>query len=201
MPVARPGSVAELGELVRRAASDGQAVYPSGGQTMMQLGNAPTKPGVAIDLRGLDQVIDFPARDMTITVQAGITIARLQALLAPENLRLPIDVPEPERATLGGILASNVSGPRRLGYGTLRDYLIGNDEGQVPLRKLRWTLTRLPRSLGPKEVAALDRRITALTSRPQLPKGAIPKSMRPPKGAFRAMRGGPPRSLADRRSE
>src|SRR5262245_23645883 len=84
-------------------------------------------------MRGLDGVIDFPARDMTITVQAGITIAKLQALLAPENLRLPIDVPEPERATLGGILATNVSGPRRYGYGTLRDYVIGisavNDEG------------------------------------------------------------------------
>ena len=133
LPLARPESVAELQELVRRTAADNQAVYPLGGQTSLQLGNPPTKPGVAVDLRGLDQVIDFPARDMTITVEAGITIAKLQALLAPENLRLPIDVPDPERATLGGILAANVSGPRRLGYGTLRDYLIGvsavSDEG------------------------------------------------------------------------
>ena len=71
---------------------------------------------------------------MTITVQAGITVAALQALLAAENQRLPIDVPRPERATLGGVLAVNVSGPRRLGFGTLRDYVIGistvNDEGQ-----------------------------------------------------------------------
>jgi glycolate oxidase FAD binding subunit len=133
LPVARPEAVAELGEVVRRAAADNHAVYPFGGQTFLQLGNPPTKSGTAVDLRGLDQVIDFPARDMTITVQAGITIAKLQALLAPENLRLPIDVPEPQRATLGGILAANVSGPRRLGYGTLRDYLIGvsavNDQG------------------------------------------------------------------------
>jgi glycolate oxidase FAD binding subunit len=133
LPVARPESVAELQELVRRAAADNQAVYPLGGGTSLQLGNPPNKPGVAVDLLGLDQVIDFPARDMTITVQAGITIAKLQAMLAPENLRLPIDVLDAERATLGGILAANVSGPRRLGYGTLRDYLIGvhavNDQG------------------------------------------------------------------------
>jgi glycolate oxidase FAD binding subunit len=133
LPLARPGSAAELGEIVRQAAVDGRAIYPCGGSTSLQLGNAPTKPGVAVDLRGLDKVIDFPARDMTITVEAGITVARLQELLAPENLRLPIDVPQAERATLGGILAANVSGPRRLGYGTLRDYLIGvsavSDEG------------------------------------------------------------------------
>src|SRR5207253_9213768 len=86
------------------------------------------------DLRGLAEVIDYPARDMTITVQAGITLARLQALLATEKQRLPVDVPHPDRATLGGALATNASGPRRLGFGTLRDYVIGmtvvNDEGQ-----------------------------------------------------------------------
>jgi glycolate oxidase FAD binding subunit len=133
LPMIRPAGVAELGDIVRRAAAEKQAIYPIGGGTELGLGNPPTKPGVAADMRGLDQVIDFPARDMTITVQAGITIAKLQALLAPENLRLPIDVPKPERATLGGILATNVSGPRRYGYGTLRDYVIGisalNDEG------------------------------------------------------------------------
>ena len=63
----------------------------------------PTKPGVAVDLRALSAVIDYPARDMTITVGAGVTIAALQRLLATENQRLPIDVPRPEEATLGGV--------------------------------------------------------------------------------------------------
>src|SRR5438874_8668927 len=71
---------------------------------------------------------------MTVTVQAGITLAKLQELLASENQRLPVDVPQAERATIGGALAANVSGCRRYGFGTLRDYLIGisvvNDEGQ-----------------------------------------------------------------------
>src|SRR5262245_58022844 len=133
LPVVRPVSVSVLGDVVRGAAAKNEAIYPIGGQTQLDLGNPPTKGGVAVDMRGLDQVIEFPARDMTVTVQAGITIAKLQALLAPENLQLPIDVPQPERATLGGIIATNVSGPRRLGYGTLRDYVIGisavNDEG------------------------------------------------------------------------
>jgi glycolate oxidase FAD binding subunit len=134
VPVGRPKSVAELCELVRKAAATGQALYPLGGRTMLEFGRPPARNGFAVDLRNLDQVIDYPARDMTITVQTGITIARLQAILAPENQRLPIDVPRAAEATLGGILAVDASGPRRYGYGTLRDYVLGisavNDEGQ-----------------------------------------------------------------------
>ena len=133
LPLLRPASVAELGEFVRSTGADGKAVYPVGGGTTLGLGASPTKQGVAVDLRGLDQIVDFPARDMTVTVQAGIPVATLQRTLLTENLRLPIDVPQADRATVGGIVASNTSGPRRLGYGTLRDYVIGisavNDDG------------------------------------------------------------------------
>ncbi len=89
------------------AADSGKAIYPVGGQTKLELGMPPTRAGVAIDLRSIDRVIDYPARDMTITVQAGTTIARLQALLRTENQRLPVDVPEADRATLGGAIATN----------------------------------------------------------------------------------------------
>jgi glycolate oxidase FAD binding subunit len=134
LPVAVPESVAELSDLGRRAAAEGQALYPLGGRTMLGLGLPPARPGLAVDLRRLDQVIDYPARDMTITVRAGIPLARLADILAAENQRLPIDVPRPVAATLGGALAVNASGPRRLAFGTLRDYVIGlstvNDEGQ-----------------------------------------------------------------------
>lgn len=134
LPVLRPAAVGDLQDAVRRAAAERQAIYPLGGRTMLDLGLPPSRPGRAVDVTGLDQVIDYPARDMTVTVQAGITVAKLQDMLRGENQRLPIDVPHAERATLGGILACNVSGPRRLGFGTLRDYLIGisvvNDEGQ-----------------------------------------------------------------------
>jgi glycolate oxidase FAD binding subunit len=128
----QPQTVDELRQMVRHAAAENQAIYPIGGRTMLDFGLPPTKRGIAVDLTKLNEVIDYPARDMTITVQAGITIARLQDILATEGQRLPIDVPLPERATLGGAIACNVSGPRRYGFGTLRDYVIGitvvNDE-------------------------------------------------------------------------
>ncbi len=134
LPLARPTTVQELGSLVEQAGRTGRAIYPIGGRTMLALGNPPSKAGLAVDLGSLDKVIDYPARDMTITVQAGITIAQLRGILAAENQRLPIDVPSAQDATLGGTLAANVSGARRFGCGTLRDYVIGlsavNDEGQ-----------------------------------------------------------------------
>jgi len=120
--------------MVRQSAARSQAIYPVGGRTLLHLGLPPTRPGIAIDLTGLDQLIDYPARDMTITVQAGITMTRLGEILAQENQWLPVDVPLPERATLGGAIACNASGMRRLGFGTFRDYVLGitvvNDRGQ-----------------------------------------------------------------------
>ena len=75
-----------------------------------------------------------------------------------------------------------------IGNAPLYDYVIGTDEGQLPVRKLRTTMMRLPRNLTGKDVNALDKRLGALMARPQMPKGAIPKNMRPSKGAFRQQR-------------
>ena len=76
-----------------------------------------------------------------------------------------------------------------IGSVDMREYIVGSDEGQLPLKKIRTTFMKLPRTITGKEVNALETRLTALAARTQLPKGAIPKNMRPPKGAFRAMRG------------
>ncbi|WP_229400347.1 DUF4191 domain-containing protein [Micromonospora okii] len=76
-----------------------------------------------------------------------------------------------------------------IGSAPLYDYMIGQAEGELPIRKLRMTLMRLPRNLSGKDVNALDKRLKALTARPQMPKGAIPKNMRPARGAFRQTRG------------
>src|SRR5438874_457698 len=134
MPVERPASVAELCAIIKRCADTKTAIYPVGGGTMLDYGMPPARPGIALATAALNQVIDYPARDLTITVEAGITMQKLHETLAAENQWLPIDVPNPEQATIGGAIACDVSGPRRYGYGTLRDYVIGitvvNDRGQ-----------------------------------------------------------------------
>jgi glycolate oxidase FAD binding subunit len=130
LPWVEPNSVSELQEIVRQ----GKPLYPVGGGTLLSMGHPPTLEGSAVSLRSLNRVIDYPARDMTITVQAGITIQNLQATLRTEKQWLPIDIPFPEKATLGGSIAGNISGSRRFGHGTLRDYVIGisivNDRGE-----------------------------------------------------------------------
>jgi hypothetical protein len=68
-----------------------------------------------------------------------------------------------------------------IGDAPLYDYIIGAEEGQLSIRKLRMTLMRLPRNLSGKEVNALDRALTALTARPQMPRGQLPKEFRPPR--------------------
>jgi hypothetical protein len=75
-----------------------------------------------------------------------------------------------------------------IGNAPLYDYVIGTEEGQLPVRKVRSTMMRLPRNLTGKDVNSLDKRLGALMARPQMPKGAIPKNMRPSKGAFRQQR-------------
>jgi glycolate oxidase FAD binding subunit len=110
--------------VTKRAEAD-LAVYPQGGRTALDYGGPPRRPGVAFDVRALDQVIDYPAADMTITVQAGMTLGALTKALAGSNQRLPLDAPFPDQATLGGIYATNTSGPRRFGLGRPRDLIIG----------------------------------------------------------------------------
>src|SRR5260370_39601856 len=100
VPLMRPSSVAGLGELVRGAAAEGQAVYPGGGHTGFGIGLPPTRPGGAVDLRQLADVIHSPARDLSITAQAGLILDKLQELLAKENQRPPVDVPPAARATM-----------------------------------------------------------------------------------------------------
>jgi glycolate oxidase FAD binding subunit len=114
-----------LAAVVAGAYDSGTPVYPLGGGTSLDYGRSASQPGIGIALANLDRVVDYPARDMTITVEAGITMAKLAALLSTERQWLPIDVPRAAMATLGGVVATSFSGPRRYGHGTLRDYVIG----------------------------------------------------------------------------
>ena len=131
----RPTSIEGLGEIVARRVAEGHALYPQGGSTALDYGGVPRKPGVAIDLRGLDRVVDYPVADMTITVEAGITLESLRRTLAEHGQRLTLEAPQADRATLGGIFATNASGPRRFALGRARDQIIGvrfvNARGEV----------------------------------------------------------------------
>ncbi len=120
---------ASAGELARFIADNNAGprhpLYPIGGRTSINFA-APQRPGgQLVATAQWNQTVDYPARDMTITVGAGVKIEQLAALLKAEGQRLPVDISLAHRATLGGAIAANTSGPRRFGHGTLRDYVIG----------------------------------------------------------------------------
>lgn len=120
-----PASQDDLVNQVREAYQSATVIYPFGGGTSLGFGLAAKEKGLGLRLTALNRVVDYPSGDMTITVEAGITMSTLAAELARHGQRLPIDAAQAEQATLGGMIASNFSGPRRFGYGTLRDYVIG----------------------------------------------------------------------------
>ncbi|MEX2159974.1 MAG: FAD-binding oxidoreductase [Dehalococcoidia bacterium] len=121
--VATPASVEQLAAVLALANEHGAAVVPWGGGQHMSLGNVPARYDVALLTKCLDRVIEYEPADLTIAVEAGITMSALQQELAEHGQFLPIDAP-PD-ATVGGVLAANVCGASQHAYGLPRDWLIG----------------------------------------------------------------------------
>jgi glycolate oxidase FAD binding subunit len=91
----------------------------------MALGNRPTRLDLVLDTTSLDRVIEYEPADLTVTVEAGVRFSRLQELLRAEGQFLALDPPATPDSTIGGIIATNASGPLRFAYGTARDLVIG----------------------------------------------------------------------------
>jgi glycolate oxidase FAD binding subunit len=124
--VAAPGSVEETSELLKFAADEGLAISPRGGGTKVSLGNPPRELDLVLSTARMDDVIEHVPGDQVVRVQAGIKLQDLQERLAGSDQMLGIDPPETQSgATVGGVVAANSSGPRRLRYGTVRDLIIG----------------------------------------------------------------------------
>jgi glycolate oxidase FAD binding subunit len=121
--VAWPASTEEAAGLLRAAARAGLAVVPRGAGTGFGWGSPPSRCDLVVDLGAMDQVIEHGAGDLVVRVQAGLTIGALSAALAAAGQELALDVPD--RATVGGVVATGTTGPRRLRYGTPRDLLLG----------------------------------------------------------------------------
>jgi glycolate oxidase FAD binding subunit len=120
-----PGSLDEVRGVVAIAAEGGIPLIPWGGGTAASVGTPVSATGIVLGLRRLDRLLDHEPGDLTATVQAGMPLARLQDALREQGQWLSLDPPDPGRATIGGIIAANASGPRRHLYGTARDQLIG----------------------------------------------------------------------------
>jgi glycolate oxidase FAD binding subunit len=123
--VVLPGTVEDVAAMLKFAAERHLAVLPCGGGTELGLGQPPERYDLALCTARLNAMLEHEAADLTCSVQAGMTLAALQQRLTAKGQFLALDPPYPQRATIGGILAANSSGPGRLRYGAARDLVIG----------------------------------------------------------------------------
>ena len=120
-----PSNPAELAEALRDAASNGRSIALAGNSSKRRMAG-PIEPADAqIATLSLRRVVEYEPRDLTISVEAGLSWHELTALVAQDRQMIPLDPPFSESATVGGVVAANTSGPRRRLYGTARDLVIG----------------------------------------------------------------------------
>ncbi len=120
-----PEAPEQIGSLLHACAEVGAAVVPWGGGTAMALGNIPHRVDVVVELARFNKLVEHDAANLTATVQAGMPLAALQRVLEREKQFLALDPPHPAQATIGGLVAANSNGPRRMSYGGVRDLVIG----------------------------------------------------------------------------
>jgi glycolate oxidase FAD binding subunit len=123
--VLEPIDEQQLATVLRLANEANLAVIPRGSGTKLSWGNSPARANVILSTARLDKIIEHAWADLTVSVEAGCTIQKLQSALAQHGQRLALDPLWPAQATIGGVLSTNDSGSLRLRFGALRDLIIG----------------------------------------------------------------------------
>jgi len=133
--VVSPGSVADVAAAVGAARAGNLAIIPAGHPTHLDVGSPPPRYDAALSTRCLDRILAHEAADMTVTVEAGVTLKALAGVLAGQGQFLPLDPARAADMTVGGLIAADRSGPQRFAHGKVRDWLIGlrvvTADGQV----------------------------------------------------------------------
>ncbi len=124
-PLVKPQTEQALAQVSAIAHQNQWSIMPCGNGSKASWGGIPSQVDCYLSTRYLNQVVDHAVGDLTVTVQAGITLGELQSQLQPAKQFLPIDPTYPETATLGGIVATADAGSWRERYGGIRDLLIG----------------------------------------------------------------------------
>ncbi|HEX3034793.1 MAG TPA: FAD-binding oxidoreductase [Thermodesulfobacteriota bacterium] len=124
--VVLPKTVEEISEILKLASREPLAIIPWGGGTKIALGREPENVDVVLCTKNFNRVLEYEPSDLVATAECGISLKGFQEILRGKNQFLAVDPPHLNRgATLGGIIATNDNGPRRLRYGSIRESLIG----------------------------------------------------------------------------
>jgi glycolate oxidase FAD binding subunit len=120
-----PGSAPETARALALCLEHDLAVVPAGLGLRLAQGNPPARLDAVLSTSRMDRIVEHAADDLTVTVEAGATLAAVNATLRTSGQCLPIDPSLPAETTIGGLLAANVAGPNRQAFGTAREWLLG----------------------------------------------------------------------------
>jgi len=120
-----PATVEDLAGLLRRFASNERTIAICGNDSKHLMAGPIEPTDECISTSALNGVLEYEHQDLTCSVEAGLLWRDLTRMLAVNHQTVPLDPPFGARATVGGVVASNSSGPRRRLYGTARDMVIG----------------------------------------------------------------------------
>ncbi len=123
--VVLPAAASETAQVLCLCAEHGLAVVPAGAGCRLGRGLPPERLDVVLSTSRMDRIIAHAAADLTITVEAGATLAAVNEALRSSGQWLPFDPPRPAETTIGGLIAAQASGPSRQAFGTVRDRLLG----------------------------------------------------------------------------
>jgi glycolate oxidase FAD binding subunit len=123
--ILQPASAVDVAAALKRAAEARQSIVIRGAGTKSDWGRPAGRIDAVLDMGRLHRLLAHEHGDMTATIEAGATLADVNRALAVHGQMLPLDPPFADRATIGGLLATNDSGPLRHRYGTPRDLVIG----------------------------------------------------------------------------
>lgn len=123
--VVEPESEEQLAAVLAFADRQGFTVLPRGGGMQLGIGLPPRSGDIVLSIARLRAIVEHAPHDQTVSVQAGLPLAELQAALAGAHQWLALDPVVGPGATIGGLIATNASGARRLRYGGVRDQIIG----------------------------------------------------------------------------
>ena len=125
--VVRPGSAAEVAEVLKQCDAQRIAIVPQGGNTGLVGGQIPSTSGeeIVLSLRRLDRIREVDAAANALTIEAGATLLAAQDAAAGVDRLFPLSLASEGSATIGGNLATNAGGTAAIAYGTARDLVLG----------------------------------------------------------------------------
>ena len=120
-----PGSIADVCEVMKLAASEGWTTTPAGAMTWLRPGAAPNASNLIVSTRRLNHIIEHEPADLVAITEAGVTLKDFNAHLSLKRQWLPLDPPDDGSATIGGVVATGLGGAQQFGYGPPRRHVIG----------------------------------------------------------------------------